>query len=324
MRLVNLCGIAVLATFVIAGAAMPGSNRSAAVARSAGNAVVSYTSERALRQALERHPAQVVRRIPALGVAEVRPAGDAATFALELAREPGITHVEQTSTRHSRAEPSLASLPGDRIPVAVRRDARRPGSGSGDTRGCRNHDRRDRHRRGSGSSGPRREGAADLQREDEARRREGLERPRHLRRLARSRLDLERRRSCGQLGRSPADGDPGGRPAGRRSPTSTRQPRSSTPSITARGSSISASGARRPLRSSAARSTTPLPGRTARCGGGQQPPRREPGRVSGCAAPARRLTRDRRARPLGRRLDPVRRPRTVLQHRYAHLPGRAR
>ena len=33
---------------------------------------------------------------------------------------------------------------------------------------------------------------------------------------------------------------------------------------------------------------------------------------------------DRRAWPLGRRLDPVRRPRTVLEHRHAHLPGRAR
>jgi len=111
MRLANLCGIAVLATFVITGAAMPGSNRSATVARSAGNAVVSYTSEGALRQALERHPARVVRRIPALGVAELRPAGDAATFAREIAREPGITHVERASARHSRAEPSLAASP---------------------------------------------------------------------------------------------------------------------------------------------------------------------------------------------------------------------
>jgi subtilisin family serine protease len=109
MRLGNLCGIVVLATFVIAGAAVPGSSRDAEAVRSAGNAAVSYTSEGALRQALERHPALVVRRIPALGVAEVRPAGDAATFALELAREPGITHVERTSTRHSNAEPSLAS-----------------------------------------------------------------------------------------------------------------------------------------------------------------------------------------------------------------------
>jgi subtilisin family serine protease len=111
MRLANLCGVAVLATFAITGAAMPGSNRSAPAARSTGNAVVSYTSERALRQALERHPARVVRRIPVLRVAELRPASDAATFALEIAREPGITSVEQTATRHSTAEPSLAASP---------------------------------------------------------------------------------------------------------------------------------------------------------------------------------------------------------------------
>ena len=111
MRLVNLCGIAILATFVITGAAMPGSNRSASVARPTGSTVVSYTSEAAFRQALQRHPARVVRRIPALGVAELRPDGDAATFALEIAREPGITRVERTATRRSRAEPSLAASP---------------------------------------------------------------------------------------------------------------------------------------------------------------------------------------------------------------------
>ena len=111
MRLVNLCGIAISATFVITGAAMPGSNRSASVARPTGSTVVSYTSEAAFRQALQRHPARVVRRIPALGVAELRPAGDAATFALEIDREPGITWVERTATRRSRAEPSLAASP---------------------------------------------------------------------------------------------------------------------------------------------------------------------------------------------------------------------
>ena len=111
MRLVNLCGVAALATFVITGAAMPGSNRSAPAARSTSSAVVSYTSERALRQALERHPARVVRRIHALQVAELRPAGEAARFALEIAREPGITRVEQTATRRSAAEPSLAASP---------------------------------------------------------------------------------------------------------------------------------------------------------------------------------------------------------------------
>lgn len=110
MRLVNLCGVAILATFVITGAAVPKNGRSAApVAWSDGSAVVSYSSERALRQALQRHPALVVRRIPALGVAELRPAGDVPRFARELAREPGITRVERTSARRPAAEPSLAA-----------------------------------------------------------------------------------------------------------------------------------------------------------------------------------------------------------------------
>jgi serine protease len=111
MRLVNLCGLAVLATFVIAGAALPGSDRGTSVKRPAGNTVVSYASEGALRQALERYPARVVRRIPALGVAELRPASDAAAFAHAIAREPGITRVEESTTRRSTAEPGLASSP---------------------------------------------------------------------------------------------------------------------------------------------------------------------------------------------------------------------
>jgi subtilisin family serine protease len=111
MRLVNLCGIAVLATFVITGAAMSGSNRSTSVTSSAGTAVVSYTTERALWRALERYPARVVNRIPALGVAELRPAGDATAFARGIAREQGITRVEETTTRRSTSEPGLASSP---------------------------------------------------------------------------------------------------------------------------------------------------------------------------------------------------------------------
>ena len=114
---------------------MPGSARHVQEPRSAGTAVVSYTSEAALRGALARHPARIVRRIPVLGVVELRPAHDVPRFAVELAREPGITQVERTSTRQSRAEPGLATTPAhayqwqyaathaDRIPEAVRQGA---------------------------------------------------------------------------------------------------------------------------------------------------------------------------------------------------------
>ena len=115
MRIFGLVGFAVLAMVVTTGAAMPESARRAQQPQSAGSAVVSYTSETALRRALARHPAHIVRRIPALRVAEVRPAADLARFALELAREPGITHVERTTSRHSRAEPSLAASPDNAL-----------------------------------------------------------------------------------------------------------------------------------------------------------------------------------------------------------------
>jgi subtilisin family serine protease len=133
MRLVNLCGVAFLATFVIAGAAMPGIDHRAPGAGSTGTAVVSYSSEGALQRALQRHPARVVRRIPALGVAELRPAGDLASYALALADEPGIARVERTSARRSKAEPGLAVSPeaafqwqyaathSDQVPEAVSR-----------------------------------------------------------------------------------------------------------------------------------------------------------------------------------------------------------
>jgi subtilisin family serine protease len=100
-----------LAIVATAGAAMPESARHSEQPQSTASAVVSYTSEPALRRALARHPARVVRTIPALGVAEVRPAADLAGFSRELAREPGITHIERTTGRYSRAEPSLATSP---------------------------------------------------------------------------------------------------------------------------------------------------------------------------------------------------------------------
>ena len=158
----------------------------------------------------------------------------------------------------------------------------------------------------------------------QARRRHRPERPRHLRRLTRGGLELERRRHRGRLRRCPSDGR-SRRPTGTaRSRTSTRPPRSSTPSITARGSSTSAWAVRRPPRRSAARSTTPSPRAPCSSRRSATATRREPGRVSGRAPAARRLARDRRTRPLGRCVDEVGRTRVVLQHGHAHLPRGAR
>ncbi len=72
-----------------------------------GTAVVTYSGEQALARALIRRPATVVRRIPALGVVELRPSGSLDRYAALLAFEPGITGIERTSPRRSLVEPAL-------------------------------------------------------------------------------------------------------------------------------------------------------------------------------------------------------------------------
>ncbi len=76
---------------------------------------VGYRSRAALAAALARVQARVVRRIPALHVAQVT---IAATAAAELSRLPGITFVQRQSPRHDNAvrEPALAQAFGKAIP----------------------------------------------------------------------------------------------------------------------------------------------------------------------------------------------------------------
>ena len=76
-------------------------------------ATLGYTTPAALRAALVLYPAQVVRRIPALHVAEVRPNGSVEGFAANVARLPGIAFVQRIALRHDTQEPALA-LPGGR------------------------------------------------------------------------------------------------------------------------------------------------------------------------------------------------------------------
>jgi subtilisin family serine protease len=73
--------------------------------------VVSYADEPALERALARHPAAVVRRLPALRVVEVRPRGDVNRYAVRLAAEPGIVGVERAEPRRSLVEPALVPTP---------------------------------------------------------------------------------------------------------------------------------------------------------------------------------------------------------------------
>jgi subtilisin family serine protease len=136
MRLVDRCGFAMLATLAFAGSALGARDPGAPVSWPGGTAVVSYGSEAALAAALERHPAQLVRHIPALRVATVRPQGDVARFAAAIDAEPGILRVERASARRSLVEPALASFStapfqwqyaavrADQVPAAVAQAAR--------------------------------------------------------------------------------------------------------------------------------------------------------------------------------------------------------
>jgi len=73
-----------------------------------GSAVVTYSDQKSLTAALARHPAPVIRRLPALRVVVVKPARDVAGYASAIGAEPGIVRVERTAARRSYVEPSLA------------------------------------------------------------------------------------------------------------------------------------------------------------------------------------------------------------------------
>jgi thermitase len=126
MRLVTTSYLAMTAALALAGSALGALDPSTSSARLSATAVVSYESDRALAAALERHPAQLVRRIPALRVAEVRPRGSVERFARKIEAEPGISGVERSAARRSLVEPALAS-PAPAVPMqwqyaAVRAD----------------------------------------------------------------------------------------------------------------------------------------------------------------------------------------------------------
>jgi subtilisin family serine protease len=132
LRLVNRFGIATLMALLLAGPATAARDAQAPVTWPGGTAVVSYETEAALRAALERHPAKVVRRVAPLRVVALRPAGEVGAYAGAIGSEPGIVRVERAAARRSYAEPALgldaSSLPfqwqyaaigADRVPPDV-------------------------------------------------------------------------------------------------------------------------------------------------------------------------------------------------------------
>ena len=79
-------------------------------------AVVGYRSQAALARVLRLHPGLVLRRIPALGVAEILPRAKPQFFANATADLRGIDYVEPPVARMDDSEPALApsaaNLPG--------------------------------------------------------------------------------------------------------------------------------------------------------------------------------------------------------------------
>ena len=108
MRLVNRLCLAVLASLALVGSGLGARDPGTPAAWPGGTAVVTYDNEQALAAALERHPAQVVRRVPSLRVVALRPSGSLERFARVLGAEPGIVRVERAAARRSLVEPALA------------------------------------------------------------------------------------------------------------------------------------------------------------------------------------------------------------------------
>jgi subtilisin family serine protease len=111
-----LAACAVLISAAPAQAASLGTAGSSARAWPRGEAAVGYRNEAALQHALAGSAATIVRRIPALHVAEVRPSGSVAGFAANVARLRGIVFVQRLAERAQTAEPALALPDGRGVP----------------------------------------------------------------------------------------------------------------------------------------------------------------------------------------------------------------
>ena len=82
---------------------------------SASTAVVTYESRTALRRALRRYPARIVRRLPDVRSVEVSPA-DPRRFAAGVSRLSGIVSVETLEPRFSASEPGLTAMYSTGVP----------------------------------------------------------------------------------------------------------------------------------------------------------------------------------------------------------------
>jgi subtilisin family serine protease len=87
---------------------------SSASSETRSTAVVTYRSHAALKRALKRFPARIVRRLPDVRAVEVRP-HDPAAFG-GIASLPGIVSVDAPSRRFSASEPGLTAMYSAGVP----------------------------------------------------------------------------------------------------------------------------------------------------------------------------------------------------------------
>jgi subtilisin family serine protease len=106
-----LCALCALIGLAAPASAAPARPQPSLRAWPGGAAVVGYQSPEALRRALSRFPARVVRHLPALDAVEVHPVGGVREFAAAVSRLDGIAYVERLVPRIPTAEPSLAPAP---------------------------------------------------------------------------------------------------------------------------------------------------------------------------------------------------------------------
>jgi hypothetical protein len=91
-----------------------------------GTAVVTYEHRTALRRALDRFPARIVRCLPDVRSVEVAPA-DLSGFVSGVSRLSGITSVETPERRFSASEPGLTAMYSAGVPYQWQYTATRVG-----------------------------------------------------------------------------------------------------------------------------------------------------------------------------------------------------
>ena len=89
--------------------------------------VVTYRSPAALRAALKRYPAQVVKRLPDVRAVQLR-SDHPAEFAAAISKLPGIVSVDVPERRFSAADPGLTAMYSAGVPYQWQYTAARVGS----------------------------------------------------------------------------------------------------------------------------------------------------------------------------------------------------